>query len=261
MWLRDVFATISDKPIYNYDSETHDITNVRFQKNISEQSELSELSELSSSSQLNGWFTANDIYKYLWHTTSDMKKCNKIITIYVPSLRLIYWRHRKLLSNDELVVLESIITDSIPRFIDLVLYGANNYELDYSTMDEDITQNTPDGGLIPVEITPVERNLIEGYVRSARKLNQLDKEAPPIPADEYKSIYQLEIYNPHGFITPFDVVHISVKEFVNRLNSHQPLEFKLSSTNVYLVLAYRPYDFYDQETKQLLVDLSVICPA
>jgi hypothetical protein len=241
IWLRNTYGTISDGPLYL-------------------ESDLTETMEPSLNkhpSQI--WFSGNEIYKYIWHTLQsgndnrpNNNNCNDVVTIFVPGLRNVYWNHRKYLDADRLASLSAIIKNSRPLFIPPELYGPDNYELFGIT-------NTIDISDLGTEISRDEASMIEGYIRSARVMLEINTRDTTPKKLKDTSIYKLEKYSPQGNITPFDVLHIPVGDYLNNINNGKLLEFQLEQTNVYFYIDYRPYDFYDVKTSQLLAGKLLIC--
>lgn len=62
-----------------------------------------------------------------------------------------------------------------------------------------------------------------------------------------------------GTITPFSVVHVPVREFVNAVNNKQPISVLLPELDIILSLTYELSDFWDPLTKQLLTNVALRC--
>ncbi len=59
------------------------------------------------------------------------------------------------------------------------------------------------------------------------------------------------IYYLQNNINPYEVFHISVKDFINIINNKKPLIIKLPKINININLQYELYDFYDYETNTI----------
>ena len=75
---------------------------------------------------------------------------------------------------------------------------------------------------------------------------------------EYSDKINMLIYHLYGDITPFIVLHIKVKDFIETINNNEELNIKLKDINVVINLEYKPYDFYDHklESVQQYISLS-----
>lgn len=84
---------------------------------------------------------------------------------------------------------------------------------------------------------------------------------------EYKSIQQLSEsidlpqYQMFGTLTPFSVLHIPVRFFIESLNAGVPIQIALEDTNIIIQLDYEKFDFWDTITKSLIdyIDLQNRC--
>jgi hypothetical protein len=81
---------------------------------------------------------------------------------------------------------------------------------------------------------------------------------------EYKSLQtigesiDIPLYQMFGTITPYSVLHIPVKDFIEMLNNKLPIRIRLDDTNIIIRLDYEQYDFWDPISKSLIeyIDIS-----
>lgn len=62
-----------------------------------------------------------------------------------------------------------------------------------------------------------------------------------------------------GTITPFSVVHVPVRDYVNAVNNKQPISVFLPELDIILSLSYELSDFWDPLTKQLITNVALRC--
>lgn len=60
-----------------------------------------------------------------------------------------------------------------------------------------------------------------------------------------------------GNVTPFDVLRLTVGEFVDFLNSKESISLSIDSIGVEMIVEYKRYDFWDEDSNRLVetVDL------
>ncbi len=68
-------------------------------------------------------------------------------------------------------------------------------------------------------------------------------------------------YQVFGKITPYDVLHISLIDFINTINNQQPITITIPDTAITIILRYEAFDFWDRETQSVInyIDLSKHC--
>jgi hypothetical protein len=62
----------------------------------------------------------------------------------------------------------------------------------------------------------------------------------------------VESYLARGPLTKYDVLTISVKDFIQHFNKSLPLRLELDHTNVIVQISYKPYDFWDPERQEVI---------
>ena len=62
-----------------------------------------------------------------------------------------------------------------------------------------------------------------------------------------------------GTITPFSVVHVPVRDYINAVNNKQPISVFLPELDIILSLSYELSDFWDPLTNQLLTNVALSC--
>lgn len=78
---------------------------------------------------------------------------------------------------------------------------------------------------------------------------------------EYKKLeskrdsYPSPLYQMFGTLTPFSVLHIPVRHFIQALNAQQPLQVVLNGTEIMIQLDYKLYDFWDPATQSLITHI------
>lgn len=60
-------------------------------------------------------------------------------------------------------------------------------------------------------------------------------------------------------ITPFSVINIPVRHFVESININAPIQAELMGTNIIIQFDYQPYDFWDVETQKLITHIDLQC--
>lgn len=75
----------------------------------------------------------------------------------------------------------------------------------------------------------------------------------------YRQIANVPEYQLIGSITPYDVIHIPVRYFVDRINFQQPIEAELTPTDIKIQLSYEPYDFWDDEYQNIINHVDLTC--
>jgi hypothetical protein len=69
------------------------------------------------------------------------------------------------------------------------------------------------------------------------------------------------MYQLFGDITPFSVISIPVRHFIESINNNIPIQVQLSGTNIVIQLDYQPYDFWDFDSQSLVnyIDIGSTC--
>lgn len=62
-----------------------------------------------------------------------------------------------------------------------------------------------------------------------------------------------------GDITPFSVVHVSVRDFIVAVNNKSPIPVWLPDLGVIIQLSYQEADFWDEQTQQLIDYIPLAC--
>ncbi|CAH6419054.1 Hypothetical protein HVR_LOCUS247 [uncultured virus] len=77
----------------------------------------------------------------------------------------------------------------------------------------------------------------------------------------YEEIANIHEYQLIGTITPYDIVHIPIINYIDSLNNKQTIKVKLDNVNVFIYITYKDYDFWDNEYQALLthIDLNKYC--
>jgi len=73
--------------------------------------------------------------------------------------------------------------------------------------------------------------------------------------EKYNEKVDIPIHQLFGSITPYDVVHISVADFIEAINNNEPVRINLEGTNITIQLDYEPYDFYNFKEKRLVTKI------
>lgn len=138
-----------------------------------------------------------------------------------------------------------------------------------------LSRNQSQAGLCDQTITIVIHSLRDLYwnirsVLSREETAQLEV-ALKQPLPRFKNIFEyskfenardrspIPLYQMFGTITPFSVIHIPVKHFIEALNAKQPLQVILAATEVMIQLDYKDYDFWNPETQSLLTHIDIRC--
>lgn len=114
-------------------------------------------------------------------------------------------------------------------------------------------------------ITIIEPSLRDVYWKNKFLLNMDDIELletnikQPLPlyknildyeyVSEYKPKY--DIYHQYGDMTKFNVLHITVRDFIKSINDNRSLVFELKDIKITITLEYEPYDFYDYKSESV----------
>ncbi len=83
--------------------------------------------------------------------------------------------------------------------------------------------------------------------------------------NEYPSVKltnPLVLYQLFGNITPYNVLHIPIRYFVESLNAKKPINISLSGINTIIQLNYEQFDFWDPISESLVehINLNPYCP-
>lgn len=86
--------------------------------------------------------------------------------------------------------------------------------------------------------------------------------------NEYRSVNQLinqsnplVLYQLLGTISPYNVLHIPIRYFIESLNNKRPINISLDRIDTIIQLNYEQFDFWDPITNSLIesIDLSSYC--
>jgi hypothetical protein len=67
------------------------------------------------------------------------------------------------------------------------------------------------------------------------------------------------LYQLIGDITPFNVVHVSVRDFINAVNNKLPIPVWLPELAIIIQLSYEEADFWDTQVGQLIDYIPIDC--
>lgn len=70
--------------------------------------------------------------------------------------------------------------------------------------------------------------------------------------ENMRDFYPSPLYQMFGTLTPYNVIHVPVRHFVETLNARLPLKIILADTEVMIQLDHEPYDFWDPESESLI---------
>lgn len=92
-------------------------------------------------------------------------------------------------------------------------------------------------------------------------LECINKQTPTFKnITEYKSIKyfnDITLYQFFGDITPYDVVHISLKEFINIINENKEFIIEFSPLNVRMKIFYDKSDFYYNKEDKIITNVNL----
>lgn len=104
-------------------------------------------------------------------------------------------------------------------------------------------------------ITIVDSNIMNLYWKYRELLSLTDLENLKISMDQPLPTFEnvneespTSIYYLNDNITQFNVLHITVKDFIKMINNNALLKIKLSKIDVMIILSYELYDFYNYAT-------------
>jgi len=84
--------------------------------------------------------------------------------------------------------------------------------------------------------------------------NAINQPAPDFKnVAEYQSLRNIDspLYQLFGNITPYNMLYIPVRDFVNSINQNIPIQVKINGLGIIISLHYRDYDFWDPKTQML----------
>ena len=104
-----------------------------------------------------------------------------------------------------------------------------------------------------------EQNLLNDIIQ--RDLPQFEDIYNYKSLEKYASDVNMQEYQLFGSITPYDVVNIPVKTFVNLINNKSPIKIQLYPLNIIIELVYYDYDMWDSEYQEMIsyIDINSIC--
>jgi hypothetical protein len=74
--------------------------------------------------------------------------------------------------------------------------------------------------------------------------------------EKYNTLIDYPVYQLFGEITPYDVLHITVDDFINIINSSAFIEVPLVDTDVVIRLDYEAFDFYNFREERLITNIN-----
>lgn len=74
----------------------------------------------------------------------------------------------------------------------------------------------------------------------------------------YGSLANINEYQLFGCITPYDVLHVPVRLYVDLLNKNLPIQVQLVP-NLYIMITYNDYDFWDNQYQALIQHIDLPC--
>ena len=75
--------------------------------------------------------------------------------------------------------------------------------------------------------------------------------------DKYREIFNTPLFQLFGNITPYSVLNIPVKHFVESININAPIQAKLLGTNIIIQLDYQEYDLWDPDTESIINNIDL----
>jgi hypothetical protein len=80
--------------------------------------------------------------------------------------------------------------------------------------------------------------------------------------EPFRDIINTPMYQLFGIITPYSVIHIPVRHFIESINRNEPIQAALTGTDIIIQLNYQPYDFWDFDTQSIInhINLDSRCP-
>jgi hypothetical protein len=81
---------------------------------------------------------------------------------------------------------------------------------------------------------------------------------------DYKSLLKLReqvilpMFQVYGSITPYDIVHVPVRHFIDSINKGIPIMIELEEVGIIIQFSYAKYDFWDPENNRIIdtIDLT-----
>jgi len=73
----------------------------------------------------------------------------------------------------------------------------------------------------------------------------------------YRNFANVPEYQIIGNITPYDVVHVSAVDFIDRINKNQPILIGIPDTNIIISLDYEQYDLWDDQLQKLITNITL----
>lgn len=109
--------------------------------------------------------------------------------------------------------------------------------------------------LLPQEELPALELSTEKYLPTF--VNIFDYQA----LNEYATSISTPIYQLYGDISPYNVVNIPVKYFIESINTNQSIKVKISDINTTIELNYEPYDFWSFANESIVnyIDINKAC--
>lgn len=73
--------------------------------------------------------------------------------------------------------------------------------------------------------------------------------------ESVRDLYPSPLYQMFGTLTPFSVIHLPVRHFIESMNARLPLRIVLSDTEVMIQLDTEAYDFWDPVSQSLIKEI------
>lgn len=137
--------------------------------------------------------------------------------------------------------------------------GASNIYLD-------VSKGQYDGDEIVNLIIPGLRDIYKEHRHHLQDderlyLDAMSKEVPTFKnISEYNSIKyndDITLYQFFGDITPYDVIHIPLKQFIEIINSNEMFLVELYPIKFMLKITYDKSDFYDVEKGEIITNVAI----
>jgi len=68
---------------------------------------------------------------------------------------------------------------------------------------------------------------------------------------------EIPIFQMFGTITPYSIIHISVRDYIGAINNNMPIQIDLIDTNMSIELFFTPDDFWDFSEQKLITHINI----
>ena len=167
--------------------------------------------------------------------------------------------------NTEIEAAKSLSEKSLPSGSNLFLRGSDIF-LYLSKHQDDVCDYT-----VSIIIHAL-RDLYwaNRYLLSEDEITQLDiATQTPLPSfknifeysslEKYGKIFNTPLFQLFGDITPYSVINIPVKHFIESININAPIQAQLVGTDIIIQLDYELYDFWDVDTESIINYVDLKC--